>query len=59
LSLDISLPKSHTIGANINKESKTVGTLKSFDLDGDFSFHSVYNPEYIDSMNLRINVIII
>ena len=54
--LEISLPKSHTIGANINKESTTVGTLKNFELDGDYSFHAVYNPEYIDSMNLRIKV---
>ncbi|ORX84220.1 hypothetical protein BCR32DRAFT_266435 [Anaeromyces robustus] len=54
LTLGISLPKSHTIGANINKESTIAGTIKNFELEGDYSFHSVYNPEYIDSMNLNI-----
>jgi len=28
--------------------------MKNFELEGDYSFHAVYNPEYIDSMNLRI-----
>ena len=54
--MEISLPKSHTIGSNVNKEANSVGTLKNFELEGDYSFYAVYNPEYVDSMNLKISV---
>ncbi|ORX43270.1 hypothetical protein BCR36DRAFT_586752, partial [Piromyces finnis] len=50
----ILLPKSHTIGENINKESNPVGVINNFELEGDYSFYAVYNPEYVDSMNLKI-----